>query len=229
MTDGTHADPLHLAELMAARLCHDLSGPVGPMAGMLELAREEPAAAAEALAVVSESTDGLVARIRLLRAAWGGDCGAMDIEAMSALLAAGLAHKRVGLAFSGFAGPAPADARLAPTPADARLAPATARLLLNVLMLGVESLPGGGTVTCARQPDGDIVIRIDGPRAAWPAELALCLADPAAAGRLLQDPRGVQAPFTALLASRPGPLLAMLFAAGPAGAAPPLLLSHRDA
>ncbi len=220
MTDGTHADPLRLAELMAARLCHDLSGPVGPMAGMLELAREEPAAAEEALAVVSASTDGLVARIRLLRAAWGGDCGAMGIEAISALLAAGLAHRRVRLEVSGFAGPAPAGEVL---PA------ATARLLLNVLMLGVESLPGGGTVTCARQPDGDIVIRIDGPRAAWPAELALCLADPAAAGRMLQDPRGVQAPFTALLASRSGPLLAMLFAAGPAGAAPPLLISHRGA
>lgn len=220
MTDGMQADPLHLAELMAARLCHDLSGPVGPMAGMLELAREEPDAATEALAVVSESADGLVARIRLLRAAWGGDCGAMDIEAIATLLAAGLARKRVGLEVSGFAGPAPAGEIL---PA------ATARLLLNVLMLSVESLPGGGTVNCARQPDGDIVIRIGGPRAAWPAELALCLADPAAAGRMLQDPRGVQAPFTALLASRSGPLLAMLFAAGPAGAAPPLLISHRGA
>ena len=102
-----------------------------------------------------------------------------------------------------------------------------ARLLLNVLMLGVESLPGGGTLACARQPDGDIVIRITGPRAAWPDGLASCLTDPAAAARMLQDPRSVQAPLTALLASRPGPRLTMLFSAGVADPAPPLLISPR--
>ena len=159
MTNETSANPLRLAELMAARLCHDLSGPVGPMAGMRELAQEDPSAAEEALTAARETTDSLVARIRLFRAAWGGDCGPMEIAAISALVANGTARKRVSLEMSGFTGPAPANAPLAPP---------MARLLLNVLMLGVESLPGGGTLACARQPDGDIVIRITGPRAAWP-------------------------------------------------------------
>ena len=218
MTNETSANPLRLAELMAARLCHDLSGPVGPMAGMLELAQEDPSAAEEALTAARETTDSLVARIRLFRAAWGGDCGPMEIAAISALVANGTARKRVSLEMSGFTGPAPANAPLAPP---------MARLLLNVLMLGVESLPGGGTLACARQPDGDIVIRITGPRAAWPDGLASCLADPAAAARMLQDPRSVQAPLTALLASRPGPRLTMLFSAGVADPAPPLLISPR--
>ncbi len=219
MIDGMSADPLHMAELMAARLCHDLSGPVGPMAGMLELAREDPSAADEALALASETADSLIARIRLLRTAWGGHCGAMDIKTISDLVSAGLARKRVRLEFSGFSRPAAGDPLLAP---------ATARLLLNVLMLGMESLPGGGILACAMQPDGDIVIHIAGPRAAWPAGLALCLADPEAAGQMLQEPRGMQASFTALLASRPGPRLAMLFAAASPGTAPPLLITHSD-
>ena len=44
---------------------------------------------------------------------------------------------------------------------------------------------------------------------------------------MLQDPRSVQAPLTALLASRPGPRLTMLFSAGVADPAPPLLISPR--
>lgn len=216
MTDGTHADPLQLAELMAARLCHDLSGPVGPMAGMVELALEEPADAEEALTVIGQTADGLIARIRLLRAAWGGDCGAMDIETIAGLVTAGLARKKVTIDVSGLVGTAPGETCLAPD---------TARLLLNVLILGVESLPTGGTLTCAGQPAGDILISIAGPRAAWPAGLAACLIDPSAARELMTTPQSVQLPFTALLASRPGPRLAMLFGAASPDAAPPLLIS----
>ena len=39
MTDKNAA--LHMAELLCARLCHDLSGPLGALIGVLELAREE--------------------------------------------------------------------------------------------------------------------------------------------------------------------------------------------
>ena len=33
---------LHLAELLAVRLCHDLSGPLGTLMGALELLAEDP-------------------------------------------------------------------------------------------------------------------------------------------------------------------------------------------
>ena len=34
-------ETLRLAELLCARLCHDLSGPLGALIGVLEVAREE--------------------------------------------------------------------------------------------------------------------------------------------------------------------------------------------
>ncbi len=213
MTDGPQPDPLLLAELIAARLCHDLSGPIGPMAGVVELAGEDPGATEEALAVAAETAGGLIARIRLLRAAWGGDCPAMDIEAIGALVSGGAGRKRVAIDLSGVA--------------KAPVASATARLLLNALMLGIDSLPAGGTVASAGDPAGDMLITIRGPRAAWPPGLATCLADPGAAARMLENPRAVQIPFIALLAHRPGPHLSLLFGAD-ASSAPPLLISHRD-
>lgn len=212
MTDDLSPDPLHLAELIAARICHDLSGPIGPMAGMLELAREDPDAAEEALAAANEAAASVIARLRLLRAAWTGDCVAMDVRAIGTLIHSGLARKRVTIDLSGIAA--------------SIFAPVTARLLLNALLLGSEGLPGGGTLTCAGHPDGDILITIAGPRAAWPSGLAACLANPAAAWGMLDDPRRLQVPFIALLASRPGPRLSLLFGATAAGAPPPLLISH---
>lgn len=212
MPDETRPDPLRLAELLAARLCHDLSGPIGPMAGMLELARDDPEMAEEALAGAADSAASLAARLRLLRAAWSGDGGPMDAATLGALFAGGLASRRVRADLSG----------LAPAP----IAPATARLLLNALLLAVDGLPGGGVIACAGEPDGDILITLCGPRAAWPTGLAACLADPAQAAAMLENPRQLQIPFTALLASRPGPRLSLLFAA--ADSPPPLLISHRD-
>jgi histidine phosphotransferase ChpT len=213
MSEIPSADPLRLAELIAARICHDLSGPIGPMTGMLELAQEDPAAINEALSAASQSAASLVARLRLLRCAWSADGGPMDTDTISGLAAAGLSRKRLALDMTGLA--------------DAIFPPSTARLLLNVLLLAAEGLPGGGTITCSGQPEGDILTLIDGPRAAWPPGLAACLANPANVFQLPEDPRAIQVPFIALLASRPGPRLSLLFGGGNPAAPPPLLISHR--
>ena len=42
-------DPLRLAEMLAIRLCHDLSSPLGTLMGALELASEDVESSAEAL------------------------------------------------------------------------------------------------------------------------------------------------------------------------------------
>jgi histidine phosphotransferase ChpT len=205
-------DPIRLAELICARLCHDLSGPLGPLLGMMEMARDDPGTAGEALSIAADAAETMGKRLRLLRAAWAGDGGAMTVAELRALAEGLPAGSRIVLDISGLAS-APAFA--APV----------ARTVLNLLLLAAEGLRGGGTLRLSGTPDGELLIRIDGPRAAWPAGLAAYLADEEAAWTALNDPRALQAPLTALIARQAGVRLNMLLPSGIAGSAPPLLLS----
>ena len=110
------------------------------------------------------------------------------------------------------------------------LAAGTARLVANVLLLAAESLPGGGTVTLTGETDGEILVRIDGPRAAWPVGLAAHLADETTAWAAL-DPAAassagprLQAPLCVLIARDAGLGMTMPIGVGPRGVPPPLLL-----
>jgi hypothetical protein len=110
--------------------------------------------------------------------------------------------------------------------------PATeARLVLNLMLLAAECLPGGGTIALAGTPGESVAATIAGPRASWPTGLAGWLHDEAAAWEaLLAEPRRLQVPLTVLLVRRLGARLSMLMPTGPVGeadTAPPLLLSLR--
>jgi hypothetical protein len=73
------------------------------------------------------------------------------------------------------------------------------RIVLNLLLLAAESLPSGGTVTLAGSAD-DLFVRITGWKAAWPAGIALCLAEETEARSALTEQRSLQMALTALLA-----------------------------
>ena len=105
--------------------------------------------------------------------------------------------------------------------------PPAARLMLNVLLLAAESLPGGGVVALSGSPSAQIVVTLAGPRAAWPVRLASCLADATAAATALDDVRGLQAPLTALIAHTNGFRMSLLMPGSTvnAGELPPLLVS----
>lgn len=201
---------LRLAGLLAARLCHDVSGPAGTLAGALEIARAEPASAAEALDIAAAAADSLVARLRLLRAAWTGASEALDVAALRALCAGLPRHVRVD--FDGL-------------PPDCQFPAGTAQVLLNVLLLAAESLPKGGVVILGEARPDAALVAPRGQDAAWPRGLASWMADPAPAWRAAASagPRGLQGPLTALLAHESGVRLSFAFAAD-AEAAPPLLL-----
>jgi histidine phosphotransferase ChpT len=192
---GTSLDQaLRLTETLCARLCHDLASPLGSLAGAVEVAMEEPEAAEEALAVAAESSRGLGARLRLLRAAWGGDAEALDGPALERL-AEGL-PPRVRLDAAG----------LAPAP----FPPGAAGLVLNLLLLGAEALPRGGVVSLSGGREAGVVLAVAGPRAAWPEELAGLLSGAETVASALGQPRRVQAPFMALLARARGARLGFL-------------------
>ena len=205
-------DALRLTELLAARLCHDLSGLTTSLAGLLEEADDrDPAARAEATLLVTQTAAEMVARISLLRAAWGPQDRPLDAAALRTLAAGLPAARRVRVDLSG----------LAPAPA---LSAVRARLVLNLLLLGSEAMVGGGSVAVAGPADGDLLVTLSGPRAAWPEALRPCLASEAACFAALTDPRALQAPLTALLAHAAGARLSLLMASGgPAGPAPLLV------
>jgi histidine phosphotransferase ChpT len=71
-------DLLRLAELLCVRLCHDLSGPMGALIGVLDMAREEHPGS-DTLALAEETATELAQRLKLLRAAWGREADDLDI------------------------------------------------------------------------------------------------------------------------------------------------------
>ena len=203
---GQDVDRLQVADALCARLCHDLSGPLGTLTGALDLAAEDAAYLAEALPLASESAQIMTHRIRLFRAAWGGDCGRLS-SADLASLAAGL-PSRVQVDVS----------QLGPGPFDEALS----RMLVNLMLLGAEGLPRGGLVRLIGE--NDIVLVVEGPGAAWPHALLTALTDPAEIA--VNDPRTVQSPLAVLLARASGLRLSLLMPPGPLTAGvPPILLA----
>ena len=193
---SNHADPTRLAELIAARMSHDLSGLIGTLAAALDLATEETPAASEALSLAADAADELVTRLRLLRAAWAPAGDPLDLPALRALA-------------NGLPGAARLRIALAALPDDTAFAPGVARMVLNLLLLGTESLPAGGEVALAGTAT-NLVVSIAGPGAAWPKGLPDCLSSEANAWAAVQDARTLQVPLTALLARSLGLRLSLL-------------------
>ena len=197
---------LEFASALCARLCHDLSSPLGTVAGTLELATDDPATADEAIAIATEATSAAVARLQLLRAAWAGECGPMS-RARLQELAAGL-PPRVRADLEDLT--------------DTTFAGLHARIFLNLMLLGADALPAGGVVALAGDPHSGTILTVTGASVSWDAGLAAILADPAAAGG--GEPRTVQMPFTVRLAQAAGLRLSFLLPPAPGPHHAPRLL-----
>lgn len=188
-------DELKLAELLCARLCHDLAGPVGAVATGAELLGEEGemagGMAAEALALLESSAFAASARLRFLRLALGSAGGRMASSALKDLVVNFLAAQGTGaeaLALDwqdGGQGPWEAE---------------PVKLLLNLVLLAKDCLPRGGRLDIMARQDGGTTVTALGPGAA-PAESAMAL-DAGAAGEL--GPRGAQGAYAAQVAARGG-------------------------
>ena len=216
-------DPLRLSELLSSRLNHQISGLLGTLLGTLELARETAAVASEALDAAVETGAEMNLRLQLLREAWAGGGTPLDLAQLDELASGLPGSHRLAIDLSGLA-------------AETVLRPPMARIVLNVLLLAAESLPHGGVITLAGTRGTDILVTITGLRAAWPAGLAVCLADEAAAWAALAGPRALLGPLVSLLARRHSVRISLLLPSGdvPSGrgrrtTAAPLLLSQVEA
>ena len=140
----------------------------------------------EVLAFATSAAGALTQRLRLMRAAWGPEIEAIKLPALIKLVTQALAARRIGI-----------DTRA--LPADCEFPPATARVVLNLIVLACDCLPKGGTIVLLGEP-ADLLVRINGPDAAWPLGFADCMRDEAAAIAAVTGARSVQMPLTVLFA-----------------------------
>jgi hypothetical protein len=170
---------LRLIERTAVGLCRALDETVSALDRALPT-RSGPVETGSAAA----AAEALVHRLQLWRSAWGP---AEDLFPLNRIitLAKGLPN-RVAVDVSAL-------------PGDLVFPAPLGRIVLNILLLAAESLPEGGHIVLAGAIN-DLFVRIDGPTAAWPAGMALCLAQEAEAQSALTDGRNLQMAVTASLA-----------------------------
>jgi histidine phosphotransferase ChpT len=191
-------DAAMLAELLCARLCHDLAGAVGAVGTGVELLAEsgaDPGPADEAMALLVESAAVAVHRLKFLRMALGGRGPAMASDQIRSLVGEFFGSQM------GNRGALQLDWQDGGPPLwDAD----EAKLLLNLILMARDCLPRGGTVAVERRTTGIAAVGLrvaaQGVRAAAAeAVKALQATDVATLG-----PRGAQGYYTMLLARRMG-------------------------
>jgi histidine phosphotransferase ChpT len=179
-----------MAELLCARLCHDLAGAVGAVTAGAELLLEEGSAspmAAEALDLMASSALSMAARLRFLRFAVG------PANQGAAGQARALAEAYLSKGYP------QGDWRLDWPLQHAAVDSADhAKLLLNLICLAQECLPRGGQIEV--RPGQSALVVARGASAAVSDSAKGLMAD--SGGGL--TPRAAQGAYAALLARRLG-------------------------
>ena len=178
-----------LAALLCARLCHDLVSPVSALGAALSVLDDESSADMheDAMDLVRESSRQAQAKLEFARLAYGAGGSApatLDTRELRRLTEAMFAPSKPDIVWKVEA------PGLEKTPS---------RLLMNLCILAVESVPRGGKVTIeATETGGGARIRIvaEGPRAR--------LNEDAEAPEAGYDGRSIQPYFAGLIARNAG-------------------------
>jgi histidine phosphotransferase ChpT len=185
-------DPLQLAELLCARVCHDLSGPVGAAAAGAELFEDMAGAVdEETVSLVAEAAAGAASRLKFFRATLGPAASAPQGTAALKDLMVNYLDTLASAASPGIqlAWPAP------PPVLDGE----SARLLLNLVLLAKDALPRGGRITIMTDQGHPRVVAYGEPAALNDEARAVLSGERPPSG-----PKGAQAFFLRNLAERLG-------------------------
>jgi histidine phosphotransferase ChpT len=183
---------LRLAELLAARLCHELVSPVGAIANGVEILEDEPDFARDAGKLIEQSVREARRRLQFYRIAYGAVGEVTTAAARKAALDL-FADGKTELAW----------AELPPLPAG------TEKICCNLLAVAGEALPRGGRLEVAVASGGSlVVVSGTGIDARFQPGVLELLEGPPDLDELV--PRTAQVAFTAALARRRGLRIAAL-------------------
>lgn len=148
-------DDLALASLLSSRICHDLVSPVGALHSGLEIIEDGADADFHnhAMRVVFQGARETKARLEFYRAAFGAGSGFADdanVDELRTLVAAFLDGGRLSLEWE---------------EGEQAIDRVAARLFLNLILIGVESLPRGGLLRAGamRQDSLSLIVIAEGP------------------------------------------------------------------
>uniref|UniRef100_UPI002FDBCDA1 histidine phosphotransferase family protein n=1 Tax=Falsiroseomonas oryzae TaxID=2766473 RepID=UPI002FDBCDA1 len=144
------AEGLALAQAVCTRLCHDLGGPTGALAGALELFE---GAADEATEVANDAARIIDRRLRFWRVAVGGAGAELDAPAVAQLAEGLTLGRRAVVDLSGLA-------------EGATVPPVLVQPLLLAMLVGVEAMPRGGVLRVSGSLEDGLSVLPDGPGAA---------------------------------------------------------------
>lgn len=152
-------DDVQLAQMLCARLCHDLMGPAGAINVGLEFLSEDKAETQETLELVAASARQVRARLAFFRTAFGMASAqrAADLTEVRALIEAFLKGSRVALEWRPCERPLKGVAFV--NSGD------LARLLLCLVLVARDWLPRGGTLAIdvhERRGRGQIRVAVRG-------------------------------------------------------------------
>lgn len=188
-------DPLELAALVASRVCHDIISPVGAIVNGLEVLEEEKDESMRefAMDLVQKSARQASAKLQFSRLAFGASGGAgaeIDMADAGRCTKALMEREKAELDWQVKAGLLPK---------------AEAKLLLNLLIIALNSTARGGRITVTAEHEaGETVMRIvaEGDRAKLPAGVREVIAEGQMPNPL--DAHAVQPLYAALLAKEAG-------------------------
>jgi histidine phosphotransferase ChpT len=163
----TRAIDLRVVELLTARLCHDLIGPVSAIGNGVELLTdEEPEFVRDAVALVGDSARKASGRLQFYRFAYGFGGGGLTGPAPCLLAAEFFAGSAVACDYGTAAQALPLDQQ---------------KLACNLLALAGEGLPRGGRLVLAAGASGpEVDAAGQGPGPSPEVRAALALAVPTA-------------------------------------------------